>query len=291
MTSATLGTTGLAEISANKCFGGWQKRYSHKSTVLKCDMQFSVFIPPIVNRDEKLPALYWLSGLTCTDENFSAKAGAQRVAAELGIMLIMPDTSPRGDHIPDAADAAYDLGLGAGFYINATQEPWHEHYQMYDYIVEELPALINKEFSVKAKSAIAGHSMGGHGALIIALSNMKQYCSVSAFAPIVNPSDCQWGHKAFNHYLGDNQKDWEAYDSCALMRQQGKFLHIPMLVDQGLDDNFYQTQKLSKPLESVALDIGYKAEFRYHAGYDHSYFFVASFIEDHLRFHGKYLLE
>ena len=203
----------------------------------------------------------------------------------------MPDTSPRGDNVPDAADAAYDLGLGAGFYLNATQEPWHEHYQMYDYIVEELPALINKEFNVKAKSAIAGHSMGGHGALIIALANMKQYCSVSAFAPIVNPADCQWGQKAFNHYLGDNQSDWEAYDSCALMRQQGKFLHIPMLVDQGLDDNFYSTQKLTKPLESVALEIGYKAEFRYHAGYDHSYFFVASFIEDHVRFHGKYLLE
>ena len=162
---------------------------------------------------------------------------------------------------------------------------------MYDYIVEELPALINKEFNVKAKSAIGGHSMGGHGALIIALSNMKQYCSVSAFAPIVNPADCQWGQKAFNNYLGANQRDWEAYDSCALMRQQGKFLHIPMLVDQGLDDNFYHTQKLTKPLESVALEIGYKAEFRYHPGYDHSYFFVASFIEEHLRFHGKYLLE
>jgi S-formylglutathione hydrolase len=276
MTVATEGANGLAELGANKCFGGWQKRYSHKSAVLKCEMQFSVFIPPIVNRGEKLPALYWLSG-------------AQRVAAELGIMLIMPDTSPRGDHIPDATDAAYDLGLGAGFYLNATQEPWHEHYQMYDYIVEELPALINKEFNVKAKSAIAGHSMGGHGALIIALSNMKQYCSVSAFAPIVNPADCQWGQKAFNNYLGNNQRDWEAYDSCALMRQQGKFLHIPMLVDQGLDDNFYHTQKLTKPLESVALEIGYKAEFRYHAGYDHSYFFVASFIEEHLRFHAKHL--
>jgi len=285
----TAGATGLAELSANKCFGGWQKRYSHKSAVLKCEMQFSVFIPPIADPNEKLPALYWLSGLTCTDENFSAKAGAQRVAAELGIMLIMPDTSPRGEHIPDASDAAYDLGLGAGFYLNATQEPWHEHYQMYDYIVEELPALINKEFRVKAKSAIAGHSMGGHGALTIALSNMKQYCSVSAFAPIVNPADCQWGQKAFKNYLGDNKKDWEAYDSCALMRQQGKFLHIPMLVDQGLDDNFYHTQKLTKPLEEVALEIGYEAEFRYHPGYDHSYFFIASFIEEHLRFHAKYL--
>ena len=191
---------GLAELSANKCFGGWQKRYSHQSTLLKCEMQFSIFIPPIADPDKKMPVLYWLSGLTCTDENFSSKAGAQRVAAELGIMLVMPDTSPRGEHIPDATDAAYDLGLGAGFYLNATQEPWHEHYQMYDYVVEELPALINREFKVKAKSAIAGHSMGGHGALTIALSNMEKYCSVSAFAPIVNPSDCQWGQKAFSHY-------------------------------------------------------------------------------------------
>ena len=280
---------GLAELSANKCFGGWQKRYSHKSKSLKCEMQFSVFIPPITEPDTKLPVLYWLSGLTCTDENFAVKAGAQRIAAQLGIMLVMPDTSPRGDHIPDAVDAAYDLGLGAGFYLNATQEPWHEHYQMYDYIVEELPAVINQQFKVKAKSAIAGHSMGGHGALTIALSNMKKYCSVSAFAPIVNPSDCQWGQKAFNHYLGDEPKNWEAYDSCMLMRQQGEFLHIPMLVDQGLDDNFYHTQKLTKPLEEVALEIGYDAEFRYHPGYDHSYFFIASFIEEHLRFHAKYL--
>lgn len=279
----------LAELSANKCFGGWQKRFSHKSTVLDCEMQFSVFIPPTISEDTKLPALYWLSGLTCTDENFVTKAGAQRVAAELGIMLIMPDTSPRGDNIPDAADAAYDLGLGAGFYVNATEEPWKHHYQMYDYIVEELPALIRKEFKVKDKAAIAGHSMGGHGALTIALSNMKRYCSVSAFAPIVNPADCQWGQKAFSHYLGDNKSLWSDYDSCALMRQQGQFLHVPMLVDQGLDDNFYHTQKLTKPLEDVAIEIGYKAEFRYHEGYDHSYFFISSLIEEHLRFHAKYL--
>jgi S-formylglutathione hydrolase len=166
--------TELAELSANKCFGGWQKRYSHRSKVLNCEMHFSVFIPPQKQDDEKLPVVYWLSGLTCTDENFSTKAGAQRVAAELGIMLVMPDTSPRGEHVTDAADAAYDLGLGAGFYINATQTPWTDHYHMYDYIVDELPALISREFKVKDKAAIAGHSMGGHGALIIALSNMKR---------------------------------------------------------------------------------------------------------------------
>ncbi|NCP66171.1 MAG: S-formylglutathione hydrolase [Paraglaciecola sp.] len=281
--------TELAELSANKCFGGWQKRYSHRSNVLNCEMHFSVFIPPQKKADEKLPVLYWLSGLTCTDENFSTKAGAQRIAAELGIMLVMPDTSPRGEHVTDAADAAYDLGLGAGFYINATQTPWTDHYHMYDYIVDELPALISREFKIKDKVAIAGHSMGGHGALIIALSNMKRYCSVSAFAPIVNPMECQWGQKAFSHYLGGNKQDWLAYDSCALMRQQGQFLHIPMLVDQGLDDNFYVSQKLTKPLEEVAKSINYQADFRYHSGYDHSYYFISSFIEDHLRFHARYL--
>lgn len=281
--------TELAELSANKCFGGWQKRYSHRSEILNCEMKFSVYLPPAAELGKKLPALYWLSGLTCTDENFSTKAGAQRVAAELGIMLIMPDTSPRGEQVTEAADGAYDLGLGAGFYVNATKTPWQQHYQMYNYIVEELPALIQKEFKVKDKAAIAGHSMGGHGALIIALSNMKRYCSVSAFAPIVNPIECQWGQKAFKHYLGDEQKEWQAYDSCQLMRQQGSFLHIPMLVDQGLDDNFYLSQKLTKPLEEVAKKMDYKAEFRYHKGYDHSYYFIASFIEDHLRFHAKYL--
>lgn len=281
--------TGLAELSSNKCFGGWQKRFSHRSDVLDCDMQFSVYVPPAGEKDIKLPVLYWLSGLTCTDENFSTKAGAQRVAAELGIMLVMPDTSPRGEDVADAEDGAYDLGSGAGFYLNATQAPWNKHYHMYDYVVEELPELINKEFRVKPKAAIAGHSMGGHGALTIALSNVKRYSSVSAFAPIVSPADCHWGQKAFSHYLGDDKLDWLQYDSCALMRQQGQFLQIPMLVDQGLDDNFYHAQKLSKPLENIAKELNYPAEFRYHPGYDHSYFFIASFIEDHLRFHAKHL--
>ena len=281
--------TGLAELSSNRCFGGWQKRFSHSSGVLNCDMQFSVYVPPAGEKDIKLPVLYWLSGLTCNDENFATKACAQRVAAELGIILVMPDTSPRGEDVPDAEDGAYDLGLGAGFYVNATQAPWNKHYHMYDYIVEELPALINKEFKVKPKAAIAGHSMGGHGALTIALSNIKHYTSVSAFAPIVSPAQCHWGQKAFSHYLGDDKRDWLQYDSGALMRQQGQFLQIPMLVDQGLDDNFYHAQKLSKPLEDIAKELNYPAEFRYHPGYDHSYFFIASFIEDHLRFHAKYL--
>lgn len=290
--SATSSVTSSAnEVSANRCFGGWQKRFSHQSSVLNCEMYFSVYLPPAAELDRPLPVVYWLSGLTCTDENFVTKAGAQRVASELGIMLVIPDTSPRGDAVPDADDQAYDLGLGAGFYVNATQAPWAEHYRMYDYIVDELPSLIQQQFQVQPKAAIAGHSMGGHGALMIALSNVKRFSSVSAFSPIVNPMDCPWGQKAFKHYLGDDKSEWQQYDSCELMRQQGQFLQLPMLIDQGLADDFYQHQKLAKPLEAIAQEINYPAEFRYHEGYDHSYFFISSFIEDHLRFHAKHLAE
>ncbi|MAD14707.1 MAG: S-formylglutathione hydrolase [Alteromonadaceae bacterium] len=290
--SATSSVTSSAnEVSANRCFGGWQKRFSHQSAVLNCEMYFSVYLPPAAELAKPLPVVYWLSGLTCTDENFVTKAGAQRVASELGIMLVIPDTSPRGDAVPDADDQAYDLGLGAGFYVNATQAPWAEHYRMYDYIVDELPSLIEQQFQVQPKAAIAGHSMGGHGALMIALSNVKRFSSVSAFSPIVNPMDCPWGQKAFKHYLGNDKSEWQQYDSCELMRQQGQFLQLPMLIDQGLADDFYQHQKLAKPLEAIAQEINYPAEFRYHEGYDHSYFFISSFIEDHLRFHAKHLAE
>ena len=283
--------TNLNELAANRCFGGWQKRFSHTSSVLNCEMTFSVYVPPDAANGTTVPVVYWLSGLTCTDENFVSKAGAQRIASELGIMLVIPDTSPRGDDVPDADDEAYDLGLGAGFYINATQAPWAKHYRMYDYIVDELPNVIQQHFNVHDKAAIAGHSMGGHGALMIALSNVKRFSSVSAFSPIVNPMDCPWGQKAFSHYLGDDKSEWQQYDSCELMREQGKFLQIPMLIDQGLADDFYTTQKLARPLEDVALATSYPAEFRYHEGYDHSYFFISSFIEDHLRFHAKHLAE
>ncbi len=290
--SATSSVTSSAnEVSANRCFGGWQKRFSHQSAVLNCEMYFSVYLPPAAELAKPLPVVYWLSGLICTDENFVTKAGAQRVASELGIMLVIPDTSPRGDAVPDADDQAYDLGLGAGFYVNATQAPWAEHYRMYDYIVDELPSLIQQQFQVQPKAAIAGHSMGGHGALMIALSNVKRFSSVSAFSPIVNPMDCPWGQKAFKHYLGDDKSEWQQYDSCELMRQQGQFLQLPMLIDQGLADDFYQHQKLAKPLEAIAQEINYPAEFRYHEGYDHSYYFISTFIEDHLRFHAKHLAE
>lgn len=279
----------LKKISANKLFGGWQKRFLHQSASLNCAMHFSVYLPPQAEKNKALPVLYWLSGLTCTDENFVTKAGAQRVAAELGMILVMPDTSPRGEGVPDAYDSAYDLGLGAGFYLNATQPPWDVHYQMYDYVVTELPALIKANFNISGKAAIAGHSMGGHGALIIALSNLQRYCSVSAFAPIVNPMDCPWGQKALGHYLGEDKTHWPLYDACSLMAELGGVLTLPMLVDQGLADDFLTTQKLTRPLEGVAKEVNYPATFRYHEGYDHSYFFISSFIEDHLRFHAKYL--
>ncbi|MBC3767409.1 S-formylglutathione hydrolase [Neptunicella marina] len=277
----------IEKISGVKVFGGWQNQYQHESSSLNCSMKFSVYLPPAYEQQQPVGVLYWLSGLTCTDENFVTKAGAQRIASELGIILVIPDTSPRGDEVPN--DDAYDLGQGAGFYLNATQPPWDKHYHMYDYIVNELPSLIKTNFNVRDKAAIAGHSMGGHGALVIGLANQMHYTSVSAFAPIVNPCECDWGKKAFSHYLGDDQSAWQQYDACHLMQQQQGILTIPMLVDQGLADNFYESQKLTKPLEEMCKQVGYPAQFAYHEGYDHSYFFISSFIEQHLRFHHRYL--
>ncbi|WP_416307821.1 S-formylglutathione hydrolase [Neptunicella sp. SCSIO 80796] len=277
----------LEQTSSSKLFGGWQNQYQHQSSCLNCTMRFSVYLPPQAESGQRLPVLYWLSGLTCSDENFVTKAGAQCVAAELGIILVIPDTSPRGDEVPD--DEAYDLGKGAGFYVNATQAPWDQHYHMYDYIVNELPALITAHFNVRDKAAIAGHSMGGHGALVIALANQQKYTSVSAFAPIVNPLNCAWGQKAFRHYLGDDQTQWQQYDACHLLQQQGGLLKMPMKVDQGLADNFLESQSLTRPLQAVCDKIQYQADFGYHPGYDHSYYFISSFIEAHLRFHYQYL--
>ncbi len=196
----------IENLANNKLHGGWQKQYRHRSEVLDCDMRFSIYLPPQAIDGQKVPVLYWLSGLTCTDENFIQKAGAQRVAAELGIAIVAPDTSPRGDDVMD--DDGYDLGQGAGFYINATQAPWSRHYRMYDYVVNELPELIESNFPVSDKRAITGHSMGGHGALVIALKNPEQYRSVSAFSPISNPINCPWGQKAFTAYLGENKDTW-----------------------------------------------------------------------------------
>ena len=250
-------------------------------------MRFGIYLPPQASNTHKVPVLYWLSGLTCTDENFMHKAGAQRIAAELGIAIVVPDTSPRGDNVPDDPDHAYDFGLGAGFYLNATEAPWNTHYHMYDYVVNELPAVIEKHFPVSNQRAISGHSMGGHGALTIGMRNPKRYTSISAFSPICNPSNCDWGKKAFTGYLGDNQKLWEDYDASILM--QSVQSPPPTLVDQGLDDNFLSQQLKPETLELSAKANNYPLTLQQHEGYDHSYFFIASFIEQHLRFHWRHL--
>jgi S-formylglutathione hydrolase len=274
----------LIQLSEHKLFAGRQIKYQHHSDSVKGLMQFSVYLPPAAEK-QKVPVLYWLSGLTCTDENFSVKAGAQRVAAELGIALVIPDTSPRGDQVAD--DAAYDLGQGAGFYVNATQEPWAAHYQMYDYISRELPALVEAHLPVTSAKAISGHSMGGHGALVIALCEAGAYRSVSAFSPICQPTECDWGKKAFTAYLGDDQSQWLQYDASFLLAQQQSSL--PMLIDQGEGDQFYPSQLRTESLMEANQRSQSGAQIRLQPGYDHSYFFISSFIEEHLRFHAKHL--
>ena len=275
-------------LEEHRCFEGRQQRWRHDSTVLNCTMTFSIFLPPTKTTTPP-PVLYWLSGLTCTDENFTTKAGAQRVAAELGIVLVMPDTSPRGDDVADAD--GYDLGKGAGFYLNATEQPWAAHYRMYDYLRDELPALIQSQFTVSERCAISGHSMGGHGALIMALKNPGRFTSVSAFAPIVNPAQVPWGQKAFSAYLGNDISTWQAWDSCALMLTSQNKDAIPTLIDQGDADQFLAEQLQPARLAEAARQTGWPLTLRVQPGYDHSYYFMASFIEDHLRFHAQYLLK
>jgi len=274
-------------LSSVQCFGGLQNQYEHASETLNCTMQFSVYLPPQAQAGHKVPVAYWLSGLTCTDQNFATKAGAQRVASELGIAVVMPDTRPRGKDVADDADKSYDFGLGAGFYVDATEAPWSTHYKMYSYIVEELPALIEFALPVSQLKSVFGHSMGGHGALTIALNNPDRYVCVSAFSPIVSPIQCPWGQKALGLYLGDNQAAWQRHDTVALIRSGSS--QLPMLVDQGLADNFLVNQLKTELLGAALQETGYKAEVRYQAWYDHSYYFIATFIEDHLRFHAKYL--
>ncbi|MGY0626987.1 MAG: S-formylglutathione hydrolase [Paraglaciecola chathamensis] len=275
----------IENLSVNKSFAGWHKQYSHQSKTLNCTMRFAIYLPPQISSGSKVPVLYWLSGLTCTDENFMQKAGAQRIAAELGIAIVAPDTSPRGDDIAD--DEGYDLGKGAGFYVNATQAPWDRHYQMYDYVVNELPQLIEATFPVSDKRAISGHSMGGHGALTIAMRNPDRYTSVSAFSPISNPLNCPWGEKAFSAYLGKDRATWREYDASELMRAATQF--VPALVDQGASDDFLTEQLKPEALQSAANASGYPLALNLHEGYDHSYYFISSFIEGHLRFHAEHL--
>ncbi|CAH1387691.1 S-formylglutathione hydrolase [Candidatus Nitrotoga sp. M5] len=271
----------IENLSSNKSFAGWHKQYSHHSQVLNCAMRFAIYLPPQAANGQKVPVLYWLSGLTCTDENFMQKAGAHRVAAELGIAIVASDTSPRGDDVAD--DEGNDLGQGAGFYVNATQAPWSCHYQMYDYVVNELPQLIESTFPVNEQRAIAGHSMGGHGALVVALRNPQRYSSVSAFSPISNPMNCPWGKKAFAAYLGGDAQSWRDYDASVLMREATQL--VPALVDQGEADGFMIEQLQPERLEAAATANAYPLQLRRHEGYDHSYYFIASFIEEHLRFH------
>tara|TARA_R110001592_G_scaffold4318_9_gene24327 strand:+ start:6825 stop:7676 length:852 start_codon:yes stop_codon:yes gene_type:complete len=276
----------LELVSANKSFGGWHKRYRHRSTALSCDMVFAVYLPPQADQGQPLPVVYWLSGLTCTDENFMQKAGAQRIAAELGLVIVAPDTSPRGEGVPDDPDGAYDFGLGAGFYLNATEEPWARHYRMFDYVVDELPQLIEAHFPVSDQRSVFGHSMGGHGALVCALKNPGRYQSVSALAPITNPSQVPWGQKALGRYLGKDPVQWMQWDTCELIAGAGE--RLPLLVDQGEGDEFIG-QLRPDALEAAAAAAGHPLTLRRQPGYDHSYYFVATFIEDHLRHHARAL--
>jgi S-formylglutathione hydrolase len=274
----------LERIEHRACFGGWQDVYRHASKTLGCSMNFAVYLPPQA-ASRKLPVLYWLSGLTCTEQNFITKAGAQRYAAEHGVILVVPDTSPRGDDVADAE--GYDLGKGAGFYLNATQSPWSGHYRMYDYVVSELPALIEAHFPVTDARAISGHSMGGHGALVTALKNPGRYRSVSAFSPIVSPSQVPWGEKAFAAYLGDDRSAWKAWDAVALIAQAKE--RLPLMIDQGDADEFLASQLKPELLREACEKSGHPLQLRMQPGYDHSYYFISSFIGEHIAYHAAAL--
>jgi S-formylglutathione hydrolase len=271
-------------VEKHACFGGTQDVWSHRSSTLDCDMKFGLFLPPRAQR-APVPVLYWLSGLTCSEQNFITKAGAQRYAAEHGIAIVAPDTSPRGGDVADAE--GYDLGQGAGFYVNATQAPWSAHYRMHDYVVDELPALVEAHFPVSAARSISGHSMGGHGALVAALRNPGRYRSVSAFAPIVAPTRVPWGEKAFSAYLGDDRAAWSAWDACELVAHAGE--RLPLLVDQGEADEFLETQLKPQLLAEACATAGHPLELRMRPGYDHSYYFIASFIGEHIAHHATAL--
>lgn len=274
----------MNKIEDKACFGGQQQVWEHEASSVKSTLRFGIFLPPQI-KDGPCPVLYWLSGLTCNEQNFITKAGAQRYAAEHGVIIVAPDTSPRGEDVAD--DEGYDLGKGAGFYINATQAPWAAHYRMYDYIVDELPALIEANFPATQKRAISGHSMGGHGALIIALKNPERYTSVSAFSPIVAPTQVPWGHKAFGAYLGPEQATWAQWDTCALIADAAE--RLPLLIEQGLADQFLETQLQPERLSAACKEVGHPLTLNMREGYDHSYYFIASFIGDHIAHHAKAL--
>lgn len=278
----------LKQLSVNKIFDGQQIQYGHQSDVLDCEMQFSIFLP-VEAETKPVPVLYWLSGLTCNDLNFVTKAGAQQYAAEFGVAIVCPDTSPRGENIPDDPEGGWDFGLGAGFYLNATEKPWAKNYRMYDYVVEELPEVVHANFALDSeRQSIFGHSMGGHGALTIGLKNPQTYRSVSAFSPIVAPTKCPWGKKAFGNYLGKGKKAWKHYDACELLKKSKE--HVPILIDQGEADDFLEEQLLTENIIKAAEKSKYPMQVRFQPGYDHSYFFIASFVRDHIEFHSQFLL-
>ena len=274
----------LERVEHRACFGGWQDVYRHRSSVLDCDMNFAIYLPPQA-KDAACPVLYWLSGLTCTEQNFITKAGAQRYAAEHGIAIVCPDTSPRGDEVADAE--GYDLGKGAGFYVDATEAPWSAHYRMHSSVVDELPALIEANFPVTDARAISGHSMGGHGALVVALRNPGRYRSVSAFSPIVAPSQVPWGQKALAAYLGEDREAWTQYDASELVKVATE--KLPLLIDQGDADEFLDGQLRPQLLQAAAEAAGHPLTLRMQPGYDHSYYFIASFIGEHIAHHAAAL--
>lgn len=278
----------LEVISEHGCFGGVQAFYRHDSSEIGLPMQFSVYHPP-VEKQQVVPILFYLAGLTCNEETFMVKAGAQRFAAQYGIMLVAPDTSPRNTGI-DGADKDWDLGTGAGFYLDATQSPWNRHFRMESYLVNELPHLVCDQFNAEGQHVgIFGHSMGGHGALTLALRHPERFNSVSAFAPIASPSRCPWGQRAFNHYLGDDKTAWTAYDASELMKQRNAPFPNGILIDQGLSDKFLDEQLLPHEFEQACVQANQPLTLRRQPGYDHGYYFISSFIEDHIAFHHRAL--
>jgi S-formylglutathione hydrolase len=273
----------------HQSFDGVLSYYRHDSAVTNCSMRFAVYVPPLA-RKRHVPVLYYLAGLTCNEETFMIKGGAQRVAAELGVILVAPDTSPRGVPLPGDGDA-WDFGVGAGFYVDATEEPWSRHYKMYSYITQELPALVEANFPIDSeRQGIFGHSMGGHGALTIGLKNPGIYRSISAFAPIAAPMRSPWGLKAFSNYLGADRKRWEDYDATELLARLGSTSGRPtILIDQGLSDQFLEQQLHPHLFEEACKKVGYPLTLRRHTSYDHGYYFIATFMEDHLRHHARTL--
>src|SRR5919107_1111675 len=277
----------LETVSQVRCFNGTQFVHRHASRETGTSMRLAAFVPPQAERG-KVPVVWFLSGLTCTEENFTAKAGSQRAASELGLILIVPDTSPRGEGVPDDPEGAYDFGLGAGFYVDAEQEPWARHYRMRSYIERELPALVAENLPADmSRQGIMGHSMGGHGALTIALRNPGRFGAVSAFAPIASPMNCRWGEKALSNYIGPDRAAWRDYDACALIESGARLPDL--LVDQGTADSFLDSQLKPQLLEAACAEAGQPLTLRMQEGYDHSYFFIATFIEDHLRWHARRL--